>query len=175
VGKAANFAVIAGLEAPTGEASEKSNGVLVHPDLQPGSGSWDPALGGAVTYEPGRWRFNAAALFQRNGKGAHDYKAGDQFFAELAAGNRFWLEPYPGPFMRFDALLRYRHQARATDGGDTVDDSGGGLLTAGATLAFRPRPTLDFQIFVEVPLWQDVNGTQLEDDVSIFLAIGFRI
>ena len=175
VGTATNLAVMAGLETPTGEDGERSGGTLLPPDLQPGSGSWDPSIGAAITHEPGRWRFNAAALYQRNGKGAQDHKAGDELFFELAAGNRFWLEPYPGPFMRFDALVRYRHQGRASDEGDSVSNSGGDLLTVGATLAFRPRPTLDFQVFVELPVWQDVNGTQLEEDISFFFAIGFRI
>lgn len=175
VGKAANFAVMAGIEAPTGEDDARSDGTRLPPELQPGSGSWDPSLGAAVTYEPGRWRFNAAALYLRNGKGAEDFKAGDEIFVELAAGNRFWLEPYPGPFMRFDALIRYRRQDRAADGGSSLPDSGGAALTAGATLAFRPRPALDFQLFIEVPVWQDLNGIQLEEDVSIFIAVGFRM
>ncbi len=175
VGTATNLAIMAGLETPTGEDGERSNGARLPPELQPGSGSWDPSLGAAITHEPGRWRFNAAALYQRNGKGGQDFKAGDEFFAELAAGNRFWLEPYPGPFMRFDVLMRYRHQARASIGGSSQSSTGGDVLTAGATLAFRPRPTLDFQIFIEVPVWQDVNGTQLEEDVSFFFAIGIRI
>lgn len=175
VGKAANFSLIAGIETPTGEDDARSNGVRLAPELQPGSGSWDPSIGAAVTYEPGRWRFNAAALYKRNGLGAQDFKFGDEVFAELAAGNRFWLEPYPGPFMRFDVLLRFRHQGLASDGGSRVADSGGDFLTAGATLAFRPRPTLDFQLFVEVPILEDLNGTQVEEDVSIFFVIGFRI
>ena len=175
IGVATNFAILAGLETPTGEDDETSGGARISPEFQPGSGSWDPAIGAAVTHEPGRWRFNAAAMYQRNGQGSHDYKFGDEFFAELAAGNRFWLEPYPGPFMRFDALLRYRRQGRAIDGGSSVADTGGDLLTAGATLAFRPRPTLDFQLFIEVPVRQDLNGTQIEEDFSVIFVIGYRI
>jgi len=175
VGTATNLAVLAGLEMPTGADGERSGGALLPPDLQPGSGSWDPSIGAAITHEPGRWRFNAAALYKRNGKGAQDYKAGDELFMELAAGNRFWLEPYPGPFMRLDALLRYRFQGRASDGGASLSGTDRDVLTAGATLAFRPRPSLDFQLFVEIPVWQDLGGTQLEKDVSVFFAIGFRM
>jgi hypothetical protein len=175
LGAAANFALIGGLEAPTGDDGDESDGARLPPELQPGSGSWDPALGAAATYEPERWRFNAAILYQRNGKGGQDYKAGDEIFAELAAGNRFWLEPYPGPFMRFDVLLRYRNQDRATFGGATVDDSGHEIVTAGANLAFRPRPSLDFQAYFEVPVYQHQNGTQLEEDWSFIFVFGFRI
>jgi hypothetical protein len=68
--------------------------------------------------------------------------------------------------MRFDALLRYR---------STHGDSDGDLLTTGATLAFRPRPTLDFQIFVEIPLYQRIPDLQMEEGPSFFFAFGFRI
>ena len=175
VGRATNFALLAGLELPTGDDDPPSGAPVQREDFQIGSGSWDPSLGAAVTHEPGRWRFNAAVLYQRNGQGTRDFKVGDELFAELAAGNRFWLEPYPGPFMRFDALLRYRHAWKARQDGDAVDDSGGDVLTAGATLAFRPRPTLDFQIFLEVPIYQSLEGTQLEEDWSVFFAFGLRI
>jgi hypothetical protein len=175
VGRATNFAVLAGLELPTGDDDPPSGAPVQREDFQIGSGSWDPFLGAAVTHEPGRWRFNAAVLYQHNGQGTRDFKAGDELFAELAAGNRFWLEPYPGPFMRFDALLRYRHAWKARQDGDAVRDSGGDVLTAGATLAFRPRPTLDFQIFLEYPIYRFLEGTQLEEDWSVFFAFGLRI
>ncbi|MFN3485000.1 MAG: transporter, partial [Planctomycetota bacterium] len=175
VGIATNFALLAGLELPTGDTDLPSGSLPDRAEFQPGSGSWDPSLGAAVTHEPGRWRFNAAVLYQRNGEGTRDFKAGDELFAELAAGNRFWLEPYPGPFMRFDALLRYRHSWKARQDGDAVGDSGGDLLTVGATLAFRPRPTLDFQLFVEYPIYQSLEGTQLEEDISLFFAFGLRL
>lgn len=175
VGIATNFALLAGLELPTGDTDLPSGSLPDRAEFQPGSGSWDPSLGAAVTHEPGRWRFNAAVLYQRNGEGTRDFKAGDELFAELAAGNRFWLEPYPGPFMRFDALVRYRHSWKARQDGDAVGDSGGDLLTVGATLAFRPRPTLDFQLFVEYPIYQSLEGTQLEEDISLFFAFGLRL
>lgn len=174
-GKALNFAVLAGLELPTGDDDPGSLALPSGPELQIGSGSWDPSLGAAVTYEPWRWRFNAAVLYQYNGEGSRDFKDGDELFAELAVGNRFWLEPYPGPFMRADLLLRWRHQGRSTLDGDLLHDSGGELWTLGLTWAFRPRPTVDLQIFVEYPVYQDVEGTQLEEDLSVFFALGFRI
>jgi hypothetical protein len=77
--------------------------------------------------------------------------------------------------MRFDALLRYRHQWRARQDGDIFHDSAGDLLTMGATLAFRPRPTVDIQLFVEYPVYQSLEGLQLEEDLSFFFAFGFRI
>ena len=174
-GVALNVAAIGGLDVPTGATDERDHGAMLPPDLQPGSGSWDPFIGLAATHEPGRWRFNAFVLYRHNGQGARDFSFGDEFFAEISAGNRFWLEPYPGPFMRLDVMLRYRFAGRASDGGSLVHDSGGELMTIAANLAFRPQPPLDFQLAIEVPILQDVKGFQLEQDYTVFFAFGYRI
>jgi hypothetical protein len=174
-GQTLNIAALSGLDLPTGSDHERDHGVRLPRSLQPGSGSCDPFVGAAATYEPYRWRFNAFALYKRHGEGGQDLKEGDQLFAELAAGNRFWLEPYPGPFMRFDVMLRHRHDWRGRQDGDIVHNSGGDLITVGANLAFRPRPVLDFQVAVEFAVWQRVEGVQLEEDFSVFFVFGYRI
>jgi hypothetical protein len=172
-GEALNVALLGGLQWPTGEDDARDAVERLPPDLQPGSGSLDLLLGAAATWEPRRWRYNAAALFQRAGHGDHVTR-GDAWLFELAAGNRFWLEPYPGPFMRFDLLLRHRHAGRDHDGGQTLGDSGGDVTTLGANLAFRPRPSLDLQLEVEVPVAEDVHGTQLATEPRVSLALGVR-
>ncbi|MHC5212311.1 MAG: hypothetical protein ACYTG2_16460, partial [Planctomycetota bacterium] len=54
--EALNVSLLVGAELPTGADRERDGGVLVSPDLQPGSGSVDALLGVAATYEPNRWR-----------------------------------------------------------------------------------------------------------------------
>ena len=174
VGKAMNFALLGGIELPTGKDDVVDRGVMLPSDMQPGTASWDPFLGTAVTYEPGRWRFNAMAMVKRVGQGTHDLNQGDQVFVELAAGNRFWLEPYPGPFMRADVALRYRWEGADRQGGATVVSTGGQLLTAAVNWAFRPRPTVDLQVSVEIPIFEEVRGTQLKNVVALFAAFGLR-
>jgi hypothetical protein len=172
--QALNLAVLGELSLPTGDDDAQQNGVRLEPELQTGSGGIDPALGFGLTHEPGRWRFNMAALYRwrtdTDGDHAH---LGDELVVELAAGNRFWLEPYPGPFMRFDLLTRYYQEQTATLQGP-LPDSGSERATIGFTLAFRPRPELDFQLGGEVPYWQDVHGTQLGEDWSVHFDIGYR-
>ncbi len=169
-----NVALLAGLAVPTGAYREKDHGVRLPPELQPGSGSWDPSVGVAATYEPGRWRFNAAASYTDNRQNRSDYRFGDEVLIELEAGNRFWLEPYPGPFMRFDLTTRYYWQARGRQDGHIDHMTGGERITVGGTLAFRPRPSLDFQVGIELPVYQVTKSTQLALDYSAFFAVGFR-
>ena len=49
------------------------------------------------------------------------------------------------------------------------------IATLGANLAFRPRPTLDFQLEIEFPVWERVEGTQLEQDLQLMFTVGYRI
>jgi hypothetical protein len=167
--------LIGGLEVPTGASRESDHGVRLPPDLQPGSGSWDPFLGAALNYEPNRWKFDATVLYKRNGENAGHYHLGDELYVELAAGNRFYLEPYPGPFMRFDLELIYRHFDRDRLGGSVIDSSGRDLLSVGGRYVFRPRPSIDTQIEVEVPVYQRVGGIQLAEKFSVFLVFAIRI
>lgn len=170
-----NVAVISGVELPTGSTDERDHGARLDPDLQPGSGSWDPFLGFAATFEPKRWRFSSFIMYKRNSEGHHDFKHGDQLFGEIAIGNRFWLEPYPGPFMRLDFVVRYRREWKDRDEGDAVDNSGGTLWTVGLNYAFRPQPIYDLQLAVEFPFHETLHGTQIGQDYSVFLALGYRI
>lgn len=173
-GAALNVAVLAEMSLPTGDDARRSAGMRLEPELQPGSGSFDPAAGLAATYEPGRWRYNLAARHRWrtdfDDDGAH---LGDDTVAEAAIGNRFWLEPYPGPFMRADLVLRYYREGRAALNGPLAN-SGTQRSTIAVNWAFRPRPALDLQLHVELPLWQEVTGTQIGDDWSAGFTFGFR-
>lgn len=174
-GFATNFALLTGVSLPTGDDDATSSGTELTPDLQPGSGSVDPMLGAAVTHEPGRWRFNAATFYTLRTDADRDGdRPGDELTVELAAGNRFWLEPYPGPFMRLDVVARYYHMERDRQDGEAQQGTGSERFTLGLNYAFRPRPALDFQLYVEVPIAQAVNETQLAVDWQADFTIGYR-
>jgi hypothetical protein len=178
---AINTALITSLSLPTGANDESARGVELSPERQPGSGGLDPAIGVAITPEPGRWRFNAAILRQlRNDTDDDGDRLGSSWFAEVAVGNRFWLEPYPGPFMRLDVFGHWYDEARDRQDGAVLAGTGTERLAVGGTWAFRPRPSLDFQLTGECVVWRDANGDltpgngQLDDSWSLQFAIGYR-
>ena len=53
-----NVSVLGGVETPTGETGRRQDGIRLPTRFQPGSGSWDPFVGGASTWEQGRFRFD---------------------------------------------------------------------------------------------------------------------
>lgn len=175
---AINTALITSLSLPTGANDETVAGVELSPERQPGSGGLDPAIGVAITPEPGRWRFNAAILRQlRHDTDGDGDRLGSSWYGELAVGNRVWLEPYPGPFMRLDAFAHWYDESNDRQDGADLANTGTERLAVGGTWAFRPRPSLDFQLTVEAVVWRDANANaqgQLDDAWSAQFAIGYR-
>ncbi|MCA8942870.1 MAG: transporter [Planctomycetes bacterium] len=167
-----NVALIGGLTIPTGE--DDAGTPRLEPEQQVGRGSFDPSVGIGITHEPGRWRFNAAALYHASlDTDGDDSKPGESFTALLEVGNRFWLEPYPGPFMRLDVGLQFDRETHDSLGG-ILPNTGGERIDVVSTLAFRPRPSLDFQLHGGIPIWQDVNGIQVSTDYTIGFTFGYR-
>ena len=101
-----NVSVLGGVETPTGETSERTNGELNPPGLQPGSGSWDPFLGLASTWEQGRFRFDSQVFWQTFGEGDQDFEAGDVLSVELDVGYQALMTQYPGPTVSTKAGVR---------------------------------------------------------------------
>ena len=79
-------AAIFGIKAPTGRTNATDAfGDLFEAEHQPGSGSWDPMIGGAVSSTRGPWTLGANVLFTRAGLGSQDTRLGDRFAYGLSA------------------------------------------------------------------------------------------
>ena len=53
--------------------------------------------------------------------------------------------------------------------------TGGDEMSARLNFVFHPRPVWDLVATLEVPFYHDMNGTQLVDNFSFFIALGYRI
>jgi hypothetical protein len=165
---------IAGVELPTGETGERDGGVRLDPSLQPGSGSMDPFLGLASTLDLDLWRFDAVALYKENTEGAQDYEEGDKLTLALSGKCRFLHEKYPGPSASATVGLKWSHTWRSSSDGLTKQDSGGEALLVKFGLGYHPRPNIDMGVSLDLPLYEDLNGTQLGLDSRVQLSLGFR-
>ncbi|MFY9344327.1 MAG: transporter [Planctomycetota bacterium] len=169
-----NWALFVGGEIPTGETDETADGVRLAPALQPGSGSWDAIAATALTFEQDRFKLNGALVYEHPGEGAQDYTFGDLFVAELTPGYRLIVDKFPGPLLRLDLGLQWRHESPADAAGARVADSGGDLLLFRPGLVFWPRPWWGIVLAAELPLWRDVGGSQVGLDDGIFLSVSYR-
>lgn len=104
-------ALILGLKTPTGKTGATSySGELQDAEFQPGSGSWDPLFGLAVTHRLGPWSVDANALYNLVTTGTQSTDLGDQFLYNIAISYRIkGLGGTSGPMF---------HGVRAHEAGD---------------------------------------------------------
>ena len=171
---AAHLALISGIEVPTGSTSADEDGARLPPTLQPGSGSWDPILALSANVDLNRWRFDALALHKWNTEGTQDFAAGDFFVFEADAAYRFLHTKYPGPTASGKLGFQWRHRKRDEVRGHRLVNSGSDVLVVRMGLSFHPLPNMDLTIAADIPVYRDVNGEQLVQDVRTLFAFGLR-
>jgi hypothetical protein len=169
-----HLSTIGGVEIPTGETDVRDAGSRLPPQLQPGLGSWNPFLGLSANLNLNRYRFDALALYKLNTEGAQDFEKGDFVSLQAGAAYRFYQAKYPGPSASAKLGLQWRHEGQSKQAGLTLADSGSEELLLNAGLGWHPAPNIDFSLAIDLPLYEDLEGTQLGLDYRTFLALGIR-
>lgn len=165
------FGVQVGLKLPTGKFNEvNSQGVLAERSLQPGTGTTDALLG---AYYNIQLEGDATTLFtqfvwqkpfdQRDG-----YAPGQRFSLDIGLGYALSLKAR--------ALLQLNMLAKDRDQGVNAepDESGGQFVLISPGLSYLLTPQWQLYGFVQLPLYQYVNGTQLTADWSAVLGISWK-
>jgi hypothetical protein len=193
--------LLAGIETPTGETGERDNqGELFEAEFQPGSGSWDPMLGLALSQAQGRWSFDGNVLytiategtqqtdlgdrFHYNGAVTYRLKGGDAEASHKAAmphsnrpGQAHHHEHHMGPRgLVIDAVLELNGewQAKQTISGASDPNSGGNVLFLSPGVRIASNRWSGF-VTVGVPIINDLNGLQSEPTYRLFggVLVGF--
>jgi len=165
-GDTLRVAPFAGLKTPTGSHSQTDAFGLVPRILQPGSGSWDPFLGVALTRQTLDWEFDAAARYRFNTE-ASGFTFGDEARADASFQYRIFpwtLESGGVPafvYVVLESNLIWNGKNRAL--GVTAPNSGG--------LTWNLAPGLQYvtdrivlETAIQIPVVQNLNGTALESD-----------
>ena len=72
--------LLTGIKTPTGETGERDEqDELFEAEFQPGSGSWDPMLGLALSQAQGRWSVDGNVLYTMATEGTQHTDLGDRF------------------------------------------------------------------------------------------------
>lgn len=177
----------AGVKVPLGETDARlPNGARAPRPLQVGTGSWDVPVKLIFTNVEGRWGFHANAGWRFNTED-DGFEAGDVFSYDAAVGFRF--VPWTYRSLTDRSVVAYlelngevAQEDRVTledqpDGGRTLvenPNSGGHVLFLSPQLQWIPTPWLLFEGSVQLPVVQDLNGTQLEHDTRFQLGTRFR-
>lgn len=175
-GETTEAAALFGLELPTGRTDVTDGGMRLAQPLQPGSGSVDAILGAAFTRVDGRWLLNADLLGKFNSE-ADDYRFGNMYRFDV--GGQFRL--YPSRYTSFDqttvnlvAELNTVYAERDDVDGAAVSDSGGFKAFATPGLQVIVSESVLFEAAVQIPVYRDLNGSQLEENFRTILGMRVR-
>lgn len=160
-----------GVKLPTGDYRvSNAEGVTAERSLQPGPGSTDLMLGASYAWRPrflgvswftqGAWQH---AVATRDG-----FRPGDQLSA--TGGVR-----YPAT-EAFSLLFQLNALHRLRDAGPNAepDDSGGRFLYASPGFGYTVTHDTQLYGFVQQPIYQHVNGTQLVADRLYAAGVSMR-
>lgn len=166
--QAGSFGVKFGLKLPTGDYEVKnSDGDLAERTLQPGTGSTDLILGGyyqrAAVNSPLQWF--AQILWQQPLNERADYRAGYQL--SIDGGLQYGLSE------NLAGLLQLNAQIKGRDSGSEAEreDSGTQTLSLSPGLSYALTKTTRIYSFVQLPLYQYVNGIQITADRALVVGM----
>lgn len=172
------LAVFAGVKFPTGSTDKTdASGNLLPISLQLGTGSWDVPLGAAFVRSKGHFGLTINAFYHlKTEHEAVDF--GDQFNYDLAIGYRLYPAEYETYrervvilYMEVNGLVRGKNDVQ-----DKTDpDSGGHTIFLSPGLQWIFMRNLLVEASIQLPVFEDFNGTQLEDDFIISAGIRYLL
>ncbi|NND34193.1 MAG: hypothetical protein HKN76_16520 [Saprospiraceae bacterium] len=170
-----------GPQIPLGRTNIKNDrGLLLVEDLQPGSGAWDAIFFSSVVFTPYRRPSRNAFLniiYSLTGRnpdsreGAQTYQFGNDLQFIAGVGDQFALS---NQIFQAGVGARYRSAARDEIDGFENSGTGGQFLFARLNMGWI-LPKLKIHMTAEIPVFTQVNETQLASSFLLNLALHKRI
>jgi hypothetical protein len=170
-----NLGVQFGLKLPTGRfnqnfAAGPQAGGLLDRGLQAGTGTTDVLLGifksGSLTPPLG---YFSQVLFDQPLAARDEFRPGTSVNAN--AGLRYAVSRWLEPQLQLDAHWEARESGELAD----RDNSGATQLLLAPGLTIHVATHMDAYAFAQVPLWQHVNGLQLESRWLLSTGVRWRL
>ncbi len=166
-----SWGITFGVKLPTGKHDvANADGEVAERTLQPGTGTTDALVGvywnGAAPLDGWSWFARAQGVLPMNARA--DYKPGRQLL--LDGGIRYAATPDIG------LMLQANYLAKGRDGGEQAepDDSGQRVLYVSPGASWNATKDAQLYAFVQVPVYQAVNGVQLTASWAAMAGVGWR-
>lgn len=171
-----NFGLLFGVKLPTGSYTQTGTStdpaapgpVPIDRGLQPGTGTTDAILG--AYYVGGlneNWDYFGQAVFQTALNSKNDYKPGDGL--NLNLGFRYMGFATVMPQIQFN----YRYVKRDEGANADTISTGGTLLYLSPGVVAPVSKRMAVYGFIQLPLYQDVNGVQLTPRYTASLGVRY--
>ena len=161
----------AGLRFPTGNTDGKNDaGEEAERTLQLGSGSTDLIAGifakGVIGEMP--WRWFAQTQFQRAIATKNEFRPGDEITFDVGA--RYLITDK----LAANLQLNSRYKRRDSGANAEPSESGGKYVYVSPGISYAFAGGFQLYGYVQVPLYQNVNGVQLTQSTSYVAGMGYR-
>lgn len=174
------FNIGIGAKIPFGSTNEKSDeGIVLNADLQPGSNTWDViylmSVGKSFNFRPS-FQVGGRILYRSTGinnsyYGNTTYKFGNEFLSFLS---------FSDIFVAFKTLIspslsiKYRNAVKDELDAFSLDNTGGRFVSLIPNIAIDIASNVTFSTKAELPIINDVDGTQLAPTYRITTGLILR-
>ncbi len=160
-----------GIKAPTGEYKlRNSKGDINEPTLMPGTGSWDGLASLHYVYQiqPHAWDTFVSGAYQITTQNNLDYKIANTLL--LNAGTNHLFIAHEKEFTA-SLQINLRQASRDEFKDQSVPNTGGiwAYLTPG--IATQATPNTALYTYLQLPLYQDVNETNLVPSYGLIIGL----
>lgn len=181
IGKNSDLNVGVGTKIPLGSSTEKSDeGITLNADLQPGSNAWDiiyfTSVSKSMNFRPSL-SISSRIIYRSTGTnndyfGDSTYKFGNDFQAFVGFSDQFLLfKTITSPSISF----KYRNAQQDKIGGFDLDNTGGNWVSVIPNFSINISPNLVFSTKAELPIYSNVDGTQLTPTYRLTTGILYTI
>lgn len=167
-------ALLAGIKMPTGQTNERDvDGYQLGADEQPGTGSWDPVMGLALSYPVNNFSFDTSLSYRLSTQGIQQTTVGDTINFNSAVTYNFESHQVFGQSIQPAAVLEMNGIWQEKVEYQGVKDNGhGGLvmfLSPGLRAAINDYTVANF--LIGFPIINDLNGTQPSTGIQLFAGL----
>lgn len=181
IGKNTDLNIGVGSKIPLGSSTKKSDeGITLNADLQPGSNAWDiiyfTSVSKSLNFRPSL-SISSRVIYRSTGTnndyfGDSTYKFGNDFQAFVGFSDQFLLfKTITSPSISF----KYRNAQQDKIGGFNLDNTGGNWVSVIPNLSININQNLVFSTKAELPIYSNVDGTQLTPTYRLTTGILFTI
>ncbi|MEC3905845.1 hypothetical protein VOI54_02320 [Tamlana sp. 2201CG12-4] len=179
--KNSDLSIGLGAKIPLGSSTETNDqGITLNADLQPGSNAWDiiywTSFSTSLNFRPSL-TVSARGIYRSTGTnnsyfGNSTYKFGNEFQGFISFTDQFsFLKTLANPSISF----KYRNAQLDKIGGFDLDNTGGNWVFIIPNISIDISPSISFSTNAELPIYSNVDGTQLTPTYRITTGLLFKI
>lgn len=166
-----NLALGVGLKMPTGSTDEKDSGGNCPGFIQAGSGSWDPIIELGAHKLVGRSFLSSHFRYTVSTEGElgnDDYKKPDVF------KYNFGYACALSTLFDLQCELNGEVKGKAELAGQKQHNTGGHVIYLSPGIHFKFHKGMHFDVCVPIPVYRDLNGTQLSEDYRMVAKLAMK-